>query len=104
MENPLRIIEGMIVTEADTVHDYVQLAFGREIGISIYNNMEILPGSISLGTLVGKSVSRTDVRDDLIEIEFAYRTILKVDMRPDAYRGPEALQLNRVGHLPVIWN
>ena len=76
MENPLRIIEGMIVTEADTVHDYVQLAFGREIGISIYNNMEILPGSISLGTLVGKSVSRTDVGDVPVDVEIGRQALL----------------------------
>ncbi len=104
MNAPLHIIEGLTVTEAEAVHDYVQLAFGREIGISIYNEMDISPKSVGVGALIGKLVLAVTERADAIEIKFADGTLLKIDLHPQAYRGPEALQLNRAGYPPVIWN
>jgi hypothetical protein len=104
MTSPLHTIEGLTVTEAEVVHDYVQLAFGDEIGISIYNEMEVSPKSTRFEALAGKTVTAVTEREEAIEIKFLDGTLLTIDMHRQAYRGPEALELNRRGYPPVIWN
>jgi len=104
MNSPLQIVTGLTVTESEAVHDYVQIAFGDEIGISIYNEMSITPRSISIDKQVGKIVASVLERENAIEIEFIGGTQIAIDLRPEAYRGPEALELYRQGHPLVIWN
>lgn len=86
------------------MHDYVQLAFGNEVGISIFNEMKINPGSVSVDNLVGKIVAWVKETESLIEINFADRARIDVDMRSIAYRGPEALVLHHQGLPTVVWN
>ncbi len=101
---PLRVIENRKVTAALVVHDYVQLAFGEEIGISIYNEMQMKPASLQIGEFVGKVVASADQLAESVSIKFADGAEIEIDLRPAAYRGLEALQLNRVGQPIVIWN
>lgn len=93
-----------MVTEAEVVHDYVQLAFGDEIGISIYNEMEISPFSIRVDALIGKVVASVLELDNSIKIQFVDETQITIDMHRQAYRGPEALELYRQGLPVVVWN
>ena len=104
MNSPIRIIEGLTVTRSNTVYDYVQLSFGKEIGISIYNEINISLESISVAVLVGRVVTTVTDHENAIEIKFFDGTQLTIDMHRQAYRGPEALELHRYGHPPVIWN
>jgi hypothetical protein len=86
------------------LHGYVQLHFGDEIGISIYNEMEVSPQSTRVAGLVGKTVTAVTERENAIEIRFLGGPRITIDMHRQAYRGPEALELNHHGHPPVIWN
>jgi hypothetical protein len=53
--------------------------------------------------LVSKIVKGAEESTNSIDINFEDGTTLKIDMRPQAYRGPEAMELNRVGFPTVIW-
>ena len=86
------------------IHGYVQLSFGDKIGISIYNEISIIPEPVQIDELAGKMVTAVIEDGESIEFEFLDGVQLKIDMREPAYRGPEALQLNRNGLPPVIWN
>lgn len=103
MTTPLHALEGLKVTKAAIVHDYVQLAFGDEIGISIYNKLELSPDA-RLEDLISKIVLRVEESPNSIEIRFLDGAILAIDLHRQAYRGPEALELNRAGHPPIVWN
>jgi len=104
MKSPLHILEGLTVTNSVKVHDYVQLRFGDEIGLSIYNEIEFTPPSTVIAGLAGKRVSVVTERENAIEIRFLDGCRISIDMHREAFCGPEALQLNRRGHPPVIWN
>lgn len=97
-------IEGRAVTEAVTPHDYVQLAFGSKVGITINNKMQIVPTSASIAALVGKVVTSVEETEERIEIRFLDGPRIEIDMRPDAWGSPEALVLHRVGLPTVVWN
>lgn len=102
--SPLTCIEGLIVTEAEEVHDYLQLAFGDQIGLSIYNEVSLTPESMRWEQLVGNTVLSVAEEDSFIELTFLDGVRICIDMRPQAWHGPEALQLNRQGQPTVIWN
>jgi len=104
MTSPLQDLVGLTVTEVVEIHDYVQLHLDSAIGISIYNQLEVSPRNVSVFQLVGKRVDAVSEREDAIEIRFVDGSRVTVDMRHQAYRGPEALELNRRGEPPVIWN
>src|SRR5687768_14800282 len=59
MAHPIQILKGLKVTEAEIVHDYVQLAFGDEIGISIYNEIKI-SHKMPFERLVSKTVKSVE--------------------------------------------
>lgn len=104
LASPLHSLEGLTVTAIVTPHDYVQLQFGDQIGISVYNAVTVLPKTQNIRKLVGKTVSSIIEGKNGIEIKFIDDTCLIIDMRPDAYRGPEALELHRYGQPLVVWN
>jgi hypothetical protein len=101
--SPLDEIVGQTVTDAKRVHDYIQLGFGEKIGLSVYNDIHMLPAGASIDDLTGKMVISVDEKQDSVEIRFLDKTAFIIDMRDQAFHGPEAIQLNRVGQTPVIW-
>jgi len=103
MTTPLHALVGLKVTKATIVHDYAQLAFGDEIGISIYNEFELSP-DVRLEDLISKTVLRVEESSNSIEISFLDGVKLAIDLHRQAYRGPEALELNRTGHPTIVWN
>jgi len=104
MASPLHFLEGLTVSHASIVHDYVQLSFGEQVGLSIYNEISLDPPSTQFELLVGKMVVKILESEEAIVISFLDGSSLEVDLHPVAYGGPEALQLNRQGEPPVIWN
>jgi hypothetical protein len=104
MTSPLYVLKGLIVTGVVEIHDYVQLHFGDAVGISIYNDIELSPGTVTLTEFIGKAIDAVAERDAEIEFTFLGGGTIKICMHPEAYRGPEALELNRRGQPPVIWN
>src|ERR1700744_1320337 len=104
MASPLQILAGLMITNVVELHGYIQLHFGNDIGLSIYNEITVDPASMHVDQLIGKMVSSIAERDKAIEIIFLDETRIVVDMHRQAYRGPEALQLNQNGLPPVIWN
>jgi hypothetical protein len=104
MTSPLQTLNGLAITNVVELHGYVQLHFGDEIGLSIYNEMAVDPPSVSVDRLIGKMVTSVLERENAIEIVLLGGTRIVIDMHRQAYRGPEALQFNRRGFPPVIWN
>ena len=104
MTSPLHNLEGLTVTKVVEIHDYVQLHFGDDVGISIYNEIETHPGSTAIAEFVGRIMSGVVERDNEIEFTFLDGAKIRIDMHPEACRGPEALELHRHGHPTVIWN
>jgi hypothetical protein len=104
MASALNTLVGLVVTDVVRMHDYIQIAFGDQIGLSIYN--QLCEGTeLDLSpSLLGKMVASVVETESFIILKFIDQTQLCIDMRPQAYRGPEALQLNRLGEPPVIWN
>ncbi|MGH7034690.1 MAG: hypothetical protein ACREFL_13240 [Stellaceae bacterium] len=101
--SPLHRLESLTATEAIHVHDYMQLAFGDNARLSIYNDTSIMPASKELDDLVGQIVVAVSENSDSIEIRFLNATKLIIDLRPDAFRGPEALQLQFPGEPAIVW-
>ncbi|MGA8549700.1 MAG: hypothetical protein WB678_05650 [Stellaceae bacterium] len=104
MTSPLHYLEGQTITKIIELDDYIQLHFGNEIGISIYNEIEVRPSSSTLTEFSGKTIAAVIEGGTAIEFRFLDGSEINIDMHLQAYRGPEALELNRRGHPPVIWN
>jgi hypothetical protein len=103
-DSPLQCLVGEIVTDALTVHDYVQMVFGTEMRLSIYNDFQLIPEQSRFEGLVGLTVTVVESTKAEVVIHFENGSRLRVDLSASAFRGPEAMQLNRAGHSPVIWN
>ncbi len=98
-------IRGAIVTKVTRIHDYIQIAFGDDMGISIYNPFKLIPDDADLSSLIGKEVMKVEERDEeYIKLYLADDFQLIIDIHRDTYVGPEALQLNRRNKPPIIWN
>lgn len=104
MDSPLQKLVGLTVTRAEQVHDYAQLAFGGSIGVSIYNEYSLVPKKLDIGQLVGAVVTLIAEDDYAIAFSFLGSQRLVIDMHRQAYRGPEALELNERGFPTVVWN
>jgi hypothetical protein len=102
--SPLYSLAGRVVTNVVALHGYIQLHFGNLIGISIYNTIVICPKTQRIEKFVGKTVASVIEKKDAIDIKFVDGAQITIDMRPEAYQGPEALELSRHGYPSVIWN
>jgi hypothetical protein len=100
-DDPLHCLVGKVVTEATVVLDYVQLALGPETGLSIYNDYRLVPDA-RLPDLVGQKVIAIASTKNAVFIHFEGLS-LTIDLHDSAFHGPEAMQLHRTGHGPVIW-
>jgi hypothetical protein len=97
-------LRGSVVTSTEALHDYVQIGFDGKAGLTINNKMNILPASTPLPSLIGKVVAWTNQTDSFVEIRFRDGTLIRIDMRPEAWSCPEAIILNRNGLPTVVWN
>jgi hypothetical protein len=104
MKSPLDTLIGLWVTKVVKIEGYVQLHFGNEVGLTIYNKISLEPLTADAKELVGNMVTSVRSGMDAIEIRFLAGPQLRIHMRPEAYQGPEAMELNRKDLPAVIWN
>jgi len=104
MQTPaLQSLEGQEVTKAIKIHDYVQIAFGDDVGLSIYNDVTLEP-DMDISRLLGRRFESACQTGRNIDLLFSGGVILHIDLHPQASYGPEALELNRKGFPPVVWS
>jgi hypothetical protein len=95
--------EGLEIIGSEAMSDYFQIFFTDGSILNIFNDFVFENASAS--ELKGRILSGIVMSeaDSALVLSLDEGRIL-VDMRPEAYQGPEALGLYRPGGLPVIWN
>jgi hypothetical protein len=102
-DGPLQCLAGKIIVDAISIHDYVQLAAEEDIRLSIYNEFW-LSAETHLLDLVGGRITAVSSSENEVELHFEGPSRLVVNLRASAWRGPEAMQLERTGQPLVVWN
>jgi hypothetical protein len=98
----LQLICGLKIIDAVFSIGDAGISFENGIGLAIYNNFVLVGLSqIDEKSLIGKCV--TDIDEDIavITIKVGANMAIKIDMRDEAYTGPEAIQL-RIPNEPII--
>jgi len=103
MKSKLDILESVTVTDALKVHDYVQLLFEQDIVLNIYNEFK-LSNNHDVSSLNGIKVLKVEEKPEAVILYFSNGTRLDIDLRDEAYNGPEALELCVPGQPTVVWN
>ena len=105
MTSQLNSIIGMTLRAAAKVHDYVQLYFTDGAVLNIYNPFSLEASNpVDLADLAGSSVRMVSETPEKAVIEFDNGVQILIDLRDEAYIGPEAMQLNVPGKPGVVWN
>jgi hypothetical protein len=105
MYSKLMAICGLKVVNAELSMDDAGMCFENGTSLAIYNKHKLIGfnhGDAHI--LIGKTVSDVEMENDTIKIKFEKKLEIQIDMREDAYTGPEALQLRVLGEPIVIWN
>lgn len=100
--SPLNAIVGKTIRQVDRGRDYLGIAFDGGYGLSIYNSYEISKGDFD--KIVGSFAESINETEEFLRINLANGIEILVDLRAEAYQGPEAIQLNGPDNLIVIWN
>ncbi|MDN3649164.1 hypothetical protein QWZ13_09600 [Reinekea marina] len=98
----LQILIGLIISEIEEVHDYIQIVFSDGTTLSIFNNYVYDGGSV-LG-IEGKEVKSVEESGDGILIVVDDGRSISIGLKDDDYNGPEAMVLRQEGKSPVVWN
>jgi hypothetical protein len=104
MRTLLNALQGLSIRGVTQLHGYLQLHFDQHTGLSIYNQYDMIPQPEHIEYMIGKILNSAGEQEGSVTLRFIDGTRITVDMRPDAYDGPEAMELNRRGFPPVIWN
>jgi hypothetical protein len=101
----LRHICGLRVVDAVLNEGNIGFSFEKGISLAIYNKIELV-GFTSNGKqmLIGNVVEDVDEKNNMITIRFRNSLEIRIDMRDEAYMGPEAMQLRIPGEPIVIWS
>jgi hypothetical protein len=103
MRNVLsQALQGLAISEARIVDDYLRLAFGERVRLSVFNAFTLTPMA-TVDVLVGKVVAEIEEAPTSIAVRFLDGGEIMIDMSPTGYRGPEAIMLHRVGQPMVVW-
>jgi hypothetical protein len=103
MKSKLKVLVGLSVTGVLKIHDYVQLFFEKDITLNIYNDYRLTKGA-EIASLKEARVEKIEEKQDELILYFSEAKRLRIDLRDEAYNGPEALQLNVPGEPTVVWN
>jgi hypothetical protein len=100
---PARVLAGRTLTVAEVVEDYLQCSFGKAIGLTVYNDYEIAPAA-PVPSLCWRDIKNIIEAEDHISFVFEGGVQLSVDLRPRAWRAPEAMLLWQDRQRLVVWN
>jgi hypothetical protein len=103
MESQLKVLVNLRVESTAELHDYLQLFFEEGSILSIYNEFE-LSDSGDTNSLQGATLKKVEETQDTIALDFSNEQHLRIDLRDEAYRGPEAVVLHVPGKFIVVWN
>jgi len=103
MQSKLESLVGLVVTQVLRVHDYVQVLFEQDIVLNIYNEFKLSNGH-NISALTNTKLLRAEEKGDAVIFYFSNGTCLAIDLREEAYNGPEALELHVPGQPTVVWN
>ena len=81
----------------------IQLFFQDYI-LNIYNRFEIVPQISGIDKLAGLEVISISDNSEKAEIFFKNGSVLRVDLRDEAYLGPEAMVLYGPNNFWSVWN
>jgi hypothetical protein len=105
MSTSLRALEGLTVRSIRREDGCLQVEFERGVGLSIYNRCSLR--GIDDGVveeLEGAVVERASETKTNAQLEFSGGRAIEIDLRDDAFNGPEAMQLTIPGEPTVVWN
>lgn len=84
----------------------ISLDGGWSIGIENPYSYDLRPDEkgVGLAALVGHRLVAIDTSPETAELKFSDEARLTVDLRDDAFAGPEAMQLYGPNNVIVVWN
>ncbi|MFA6094294.1 MAG: hypothetical protein WC757_00155 [Candidatus Paceibacterota bacterium] len=104
-KSKLSVICGLKIEDAVFADGDTGISFENRISLAIYNRYELVGFVLGdIQRLIGNIVTYVDEGVDTITIRFENNWALRIDMRDEAYMGPEAMQLRVPGEPIVIWN
>lgn len=102
----LQELVGLQLVRSECVEDYRQLWFQNGECLNVYNEHQIADSSHNSkcdDDLIGATLTAVHEDGTLIRLTFSNALEVSIDMREDAYLGPEALELSRPGMPIVVW-
>ena len=107
--SPINELIGCRLTSQELVENCSQFTFDRgPATLSIYNRWTVrgptTDSSSTANALVGRSIVSVQTEEAFIGIAFEGGWSIMVDLRDEAYDGPEAMQLRIPGRPIVVWN
>jgi hypothetical protein len=101
----LDVLQDRVVRSAAHVEDYFQLRFELGSALSIYNKMSLAgPVAEDLDAIQGKRLLIAEEYEEAVVLRFDDGSVLEVDLRDEAFNGPEAMALHVPGEPIVVWN
>ena len=86
----------------ETISVYIQLHFNKYT-LNIYNKFEIIPNR-KTSDLKGLKVISIEETKEEVNLLLDNGTCIKINLRDEAYMGPEAMCLYGPDNLCVVWN
>lgn len=104
-ESKLKKICNLKIMNAVFIEGEAGISFENGTNLSIYNRFELEGFNLEdVHLLVGSFITDVQECEEIILICFRNNLKLRIDMRDEAYTGPEALQLCVPGEPIIIWN
>jgi len=105
MRSRLSVLQGRAIRRALRVEDYLQLHFELGAGLNIFNVVSLTgPVAEDLDAIQGKRLSSAEESDDKAILRFEDGSVVEIDLREEAFNGPEAMELRIPGEPIVVWN
>lgn len=101
----LQAICGLKILDATFDDGEAGLRFHDGTILAIYNKFElenIIP--VDASRIIGACIRQVDESEASIALIFDNELTLRIDMRGEAFSGPEAMQLRVPGESIVVWN
>ena len=105
MRSRLAVLEGRAVRTAAYVEDYFQLHFELGSSLSIFNTMSLAgPVAEDLEAIMTRRLVSAEESKEKAILRFEDGSVVEVDLREGAFKGPEAMTLHVPGESIVVWN